>query len=400
MIFRRLNHFMSVAVLHLLVCFVLFLPFVPCSEAGTSSRVITPDSLQEKIRNTVGGQFVVMTTPARFGEMMFRVLDGGNAKQVKFVISGRFRFDDEMLKQWTGFISRNFPGDEKTVRRHEGGGFFATVAGVETTILPIERWKGEGTGALLVIDLPFIVSLFVDETRSPFPDLPGAVIKALDERKIDIGAAVLFLADRSDLPLDREYLVTLSEEAFSDPKRFKEELPAPWTHLRSGENLVFVGLLTRAADRFELFLKERTNEVSVLYRLALGRLLEGETEMGLRYLHSAADKDPYFSRGFAGASFSLYVKERYDEAERVLRAGLHREPNDPDLKTGLARVTFAQAKKMIPFDREGAEVRYSEIGKIGIEQEMLKGFDTEWTKALSDPIKIPGMPGNHSVGAP
>ncbi len=291
-------------------------------------------------------------------------------------------FTGKDLESWKSYVSAFSPGSDNGFAL-EGGSMTGRVEGLIVRVYPLKQWRDPPSDGPVILDIAFLLSRYEDEVRTPVPDLPRTFLVMLEGRNVDPSRLILWVADRSDIPLERGYLPKLLDELARDPKGFRDGLPAKWRALKTGEYLAYLGMYEQAVSHFEDFLKEEPEEPSILLRIAYTRFVDGDADRGLRFLLRAYGADPYYVRGYAAAAFTMYTKGELGTAERIVRAGLALDPDFLDLKMGLGRILSAQAKKKLPDDPAAAEARFREIGAIGLPKDLLDLLTTEWEEAKS-----------------
>lgn len=348
-------------------------------------------------KSGMAGEALFFSSGDRLEELLALRKEGKlSAATVVLPVETPFREDE--LPSWNAHVARVSPGTENAFV-FRAGAFVGNVEGLAVRIVPAREWREPAPSGPVILDLAFLLAGFQDESRTPFVSIPRNYAAFLEERKVDPSRVAIWVEERGAIPLERGYLPELAAAVLRDPASFRRGLPPKWQALQLGEYMAYLGFGEQAVAHLEAYLKEDPAEPSVLYRIALLRLVDRETDRALRYLHRAFEADPFYIRGYAAAAFVLYRKGEFDDAERILRAGLHLVPDFPDLKAGMGRTLVAEAARMFPRDPTGAEKRYGEIAALELPPELGRKIAAEWEAAKVAAPPFPGdIPAGHGPG--
>jgi hypothetical protein len=300
----------------------------------------------------------------------------------------------ENLAAWRSYISTLSPGSDNLFLLREG-----TLDGFLVRVVSVKDWKGKPGNGPVILDLAFLLAMYQNEIRTPFVDLPRKFLSTLDDRKVDISRIRPWVVRRDLIPLAYGYLPKLIGEMVQTPSAFRKDLPRKWRELRRAEYLAFFSANEEAIPHFEKYRKEEPEDPSILFKLAQMHFVDREIERGMRYLHRAFKADAYYIRGYSESALNFFRKGEFENAERVLRAGLLSDPQNPDLKQGLGRILLEQAKKLLPENLSAAEERFSEAASVGLTNDFITQLKDEWERAKEAPPKSRppprGMPAGH-----
>ncbi len=369
--------------------------------AGDSQRVVTGiDALRAEIGVApAAARDVLLFSPDDHLADLFLPLRRENwVDSFVLVVPSESPISDENVAAWKDYAGTLSPGADNAFILRDGG-LEGMIEGLSVRIAGIRDWqRGPGRGPV-ILDLAFLVAMYKDEVRTPFVDLPRKFMATLEDRKVDPSRLRLWIADRAGIPLAWGYLPRLAEEVARNPSAFRGEIPAKWNALRHGEYLAFFGAHEEAAARFEEYLKDAPEDPAVLFRLAQLGFLDREIERGLGFLRRACKADAYYVRGYAESALRFFRRAEFEDAERIVRAGLLIEPSSLELKEGLAHALLGQAKVLLSGDAALAEARFSEIAALGLPEDVLAEIRRQWSEAKSAPpasVRPPaGMPPAH-----
>lgn len=350
--------------------------------------------------SSVSGAGILLFGPNDLLPDLFLPLHGeGKVGALSVVVPSEGPFTEEDLSSFASYVAAFSPGSDNGFALRDGA-IDGKIGGLAVRVHPLGSWRPPPGEGAVVLDVAFLLALYKDEVRTPVPDLPLRFLAMLEERKVDPGRLLPWVGDRRDIPLERGYLPKLLAEVARDPKAFGQGLPPKWQLLRTAEQLAYLGMYEQSVSHFEGYLKDEPEEPSVLYRIALTRFVDQDPERGLRFLLRAYKADPYYIRAYSASGFALYRKGELEPAERVVRAGLHLEPDFLDLRMGLGQILLGQAKNLLPKDLAAAEKRFSETGSLGLPPDLLDRLSGEWEQAKTaspSPGEAPreGIPPGH-----
>lgn len=374
----------------MLVSLLLLFPAI-ASSAPVAKVSEGIESLRKLLESPSGGAVVVFTHRNLMKDLFFPSFKEGKIRSLELVVPDEESLTVQNLGAWNTFISSLAPGTDNAFVLKDGA-FEGQVDGFPVRVVSLKEWKGPPEKGPVILDLTFLLAMHRDDVRKPFVEIPPKFFSLLADRKVDTARVRFWVPGRDDVPLFYGYLYKLASEAARDPKAFRKGLPPKWRDLARGEYLNFVADYEQALASFNGYLKLEPEEPSVLFKIARMNFVEGRVERGLRFLGRACKADRYYIRGYSTSAFALFQTGELDAAERVIRAGLHLEPNFSDLKVGLGQVLLAQAKGILPKNAPAAEKRFSEIVSIGLPEEALQGLRSEWERAKSN--LAPSFPGH------
>lgn len=382
---------------------LLFLVCLANAALAGPAVVYGPEALRSRLSGVDGGPAdVLFFSPGdRLPDLYLPLHSQGKVGSLTIVAPQERPFAESDLASWKAYVSGLSSGAGNTFSLRDGA-LAGEIGGMKVRVVPVVDWKGEDRGGPVILDLAFLLAMHRDEVRTPLPELPQKFLATVESRKVSPGRVTPWLADRSDLPLERGYLVKLVSETLGDPAAFRQGLPAKWQAVLLGEHLAYLALHEQAISSFDAYLEVDPEEPSILYRIGFTFFVDGDPDRGLRYLHRAYRADPYYIRAYPASAWALYRKGDLDTAERVIRAGLQQDPGFLDLKAGLGRVFLAQAIKLLAADPEEARKRYAEIASLGLPPEFNRQLGKEWEEAQAASASgegvPPGIPPGHGLG--
>ncbi|RJP19612.1 MAG: tetratricopeptide repeat protein [Deltaproteobacteria bacterium] len=213
----------------------------------------------------------------------------------------------------------------------------------EATVTALDRPGEWPRRPILVIDTAFLLSLYKDEVRTPMVPLVVKLYATI--RRSEIAPISVWIVSRNRevaFPLEFGYLPVLVREIFSNPRNFREELPAIWRRVQSAQRLAFFGQRDEALDELKELLLPETAPYAY-YQSAVLRFREARIEEGVRDLRAAASIDPDYGRGFLLHAGAFWAKGEVGIAEFILREGFSMFPGETSIAIGLARALAEQA---------------------------------------------------------
>lgn len=365
----------------------------PAVAGGIPFGIVDVGRSAEKLRTVVSGASTPVLVFSEEDYVRHLLVDNAARPPVRFT---------QVVPLETGIGEGPFQGWRSTLpepyRNVDSFGLHNGVirgkAGIDNVVVTgLDRPSLWPPGPVLWIDSGFFPPLYKDEVRTPMVSLVLKLYATLLRARVSpVRAWIVDGTMRRDFPLEFGYIPDLLADVFSDPDRFRDELPEKWRRLEAAQKLAFFGQMEEALTELDSLAREGGGP-SCHYQAATIRLREGDVEGGIRSLSKAAKGNPPYVRGFLFQAGVFWNGGELGTAEVILRAGRELFPEDDRFATGIARLLVQRAVHVKEADPEAARKLFEEAVSLpsppGVREEIVKIWSE--TGAFQGPVAPRGQ---------
>ncbi len=295
-----------------------------------------------------GGRLVVVSPHDYLQSILLPLRRAGVLKDIVAVLPFDNALSGDDLRGVVSFLDRaGVPQEDRKTFSLSDGCVAGTIEGMPVRLCTLTTIPPQDARRILALDTAFLPAIYRNDVKTPMVDLAWKVVLTLRKRGMTAGEVVLFDATgRPDFPLEAGYLATLLREMLSDPERFSASLPEKWRLLKAAETAYFFAQYDEGMALYREYLGKNPGDASACLRIALMAMRDLDVEMALQWINRAADASRVYRRAYAEVAEYVQRKELYEDAERILLAGLAKFPKDAGLATSLAATYLARGEDL------------------------------------------------------
>ncbi|HEY3490929.1 MAG TPA: hypothetical protein VGK27_12535 [Candidatus Deferrimicrobiaceae bacterium] len=248
----------------------------------------------------------------------------------------------------------------------DNGTFHGKIGGMPVTFTTLPGIPDKVDLRVVAIESAFFQDM-QNAIKNPMTVLARKLLLTFRDRQVETSSLLLLDAvGRSDYPLELGYLEGLYREMLTDPDRFATGFPPKWGDFVAAELAYFFSQYPEAFEHYKKFLEQGQNDPSTCIKIAMMAIRDLDVPFALQWVNRAVSTDPLYRRAYAEIAEYLFGKNMFDQAERVILAGLAKYPKDPLLATGLATFYVARGEAALESgDTESAKDHFMAAAEVG-----------------------------------
>ena len=320
----------------------------PVSRLLTAKTQAAAGDLLKRELPGAGGRLLLVSPHDYLPELLLPLRRSGILAELVVVLP----FDNVLaqghLDDLRAYLAKNGAAeDDRKSLAIDNGVIRGRLDGMSLTLCPLTAIPGPAADPLVVLDTAFFPAVYRNEVKTPMLELARKLILTLRDRGVGAKTVLIFDAvGRPDFPLEHGYLASLLGEMLSDPGRFSGSPPEKWRLLAAADHSNFFSQYPDAMMLYKRYLGMAPNDASACYKIALMAMRDLDVDMSLQWVNRAVEADPLYARVFSEIAGRLHRKELFEDAERVLLAGLSKFPKDPLFATNLSALYVSRGEAL------------------------------------------------------